>query len=97
MKKILAWIEQKLTDSSAFVKPIEKSIEDAAETKILDLLQQLHDHNIDDYKAAIEAGNTFIQHLLPFAEKSELTLADAILADIATVISESAVNNKITL
>lgn len=95
MKRVLAWF-QALTNNT-IGKSIINVAEAAAESKLDAILQDLHDSNLDDYKAAIAGGSAFIKHLQPLAAKTATTLDDEILADLQSIIATSAAKNNVTL
>jgi len=67
------------------------------ESKLEDVLQQLHDSNPDDYKAAISGGNALVKHLQPLVQKSATKIDDAVLSAIGQAVATSAEKNGITL
>ncbi len=72
---------------------LEKEGERSAEA----ILQDLHDSNIEDYKACIFGFNAGLKHLLPLVQKSPNNIDDAFFQAIDTAIRKSAANNNITL
>lgn len=99
MKKVLAWVEEKVKSllGSSTGQVAESMLANAGESKLEAILQDLHDSNLDDYKAAIEGAQAFVRHLTPLAAKTDTTIDDMVLSDIQTVITQSATKNGITL
>ena len=95
MKKLLIWIQSAV--NTTFGKAAVTMADAIIDSKLEALLQDLHDSNIDDYKATIAAGNAFFKHLIPLVAKTENTLDDAIVSDWTAVIQKSAVHNGIAL
>lgn len=73
------------------------SLAAAGKPKALELLQSLHDKNVNDYKAAIFVGNAALAKLKTVTDKSTTTIDDALVADVQDIINSSASANGITL
>lgn len=73
------------------------AIQTVGESKLKDVLQDLHDSNVDDYQAAIQGGDALIKHLQPLVTKSANKIDDAVLGALREAITESAISNGITL
>lgn len=67
------------------------------ESKLEAILQDLHDSNEGDWKAAITGGNALITHLQPLVTKSKTGIDDAIVAAISEAIQASAAANGFDL
>lgn len=67
------------------------------ESKLEDVLQDLHEKDPDAYKAAIHAGHLFVVKIQPLVTKSATKIDDAVLSAIGQAITNSAANNGITL
>lgn len=83
--------------SDFIVGLLKNSIESVGESKLEDVLQKLHDKNVDDYKAAIFAGNTLVKHLDPVVAESANKIDDALLGAVKEAVEKSAAVNGITL
>lgn len=95
MKKLLSWIQDAV--NSTFGKAAITMADSVIDSKLDSILQDLHDSNIDDYKATIASGNAFFRHLEPWVKKTATNIDDALLADWTDVITKSATKNGITL
>lgn len=95
MKKVFIWI-QNLVDST-MGKAIVSVADKALDSKLEAILQDLHDSNIDDYKATVAGLNAAFKKLQPLAAKTETTIDDAILEDWQELIIVSAAKNGISL
>lgn len=73
------------------------ALQTVGESKLQDLLQDLHDSNLDDYKATIAAGVALLKHLTPLVEKSKSKIDDAIVGALQDAIKMSAKMNGIDL
>lgn len=73
------------------------ALETVGESKLIEILQQLHDSNPDDYKAAIFGGHALTKHLVPIVTKSSTKIDDAILGAIQEAVKQSAANNGVVL
>lgn len=67
-----------------------------AESKLVPLLQDLHDSNPDDYKAAITGGHALVKHLGPLTSKSATKIDDMVVQALDNAINESAAANGIS-
>lgn len=70
-------------------------LQSVAETKLVEILQTLHDKNIDQYKAAIFGGHALVAGLLPLVEGTGTKVDDAILKALDEAITLSAAANEI--
>lgn len=77
------------------VELFSKTIADAGESKLKEVLQNLHDQNEAEYKAAIYGGHALVKRLRPLVEKSKTSIDDAVLGAIDDAINESAKANGI--
>lgn len=73
------------------------SLAAAGKPKALELLQNLHDKNEKDYKAAIYFGNAALAKLQSAAAKSETTIDDSAVSLAQDIIASSAQQNGLTL
>lgn len=83
--------------SDFLVNLLSGAIQTVGESKLKDILQDLHDSNIDDYEAAIHGGDALIKHLQPLVEKSANKIDDAILGALGEALKQSATANGITI
>lgn len=67
------------------------------ESKFEDVLQELHDKDLDAYKAVIAAGHAFVSKLKPLVLKSATKIDDAVLSAVEQAVTASAAKNGITL
>lgn len=72
------------------------ALQTVAESKLVPILQDLHDSNPDDYKAAIQGGHALVKHLMPLTAKSTTKIDDMVIAALDQAINESAAANGIT-
>jgi len=72
------------------------TLEVVGETKLVEILQQLHDKDEVQYWNAIEGGRVIVKSLLPIAAKSKSPIDDAILQSLSDAIETSAAANAIT-
>lgn len=66
------------------------------ESKLVPVLQDLHDSNPTDYDAAIRGLHAGVKHLLPLTAKSPTKIDDMILGALDTAVNESAEANGVT-
>lgn len=66
------------------------------QSKILPLLQDLHDSNLADYTAAVTGLHAGLKHLAPLAAKSSTKIDDLIIAGLNDAVNASAAANGIT-
>ncbi len=83
--------------SDFLVKTLLPTIEAVGESKLVDLLQKLHDADEEKYKAAVIAGHAFIQPLIEFVSKTDTPIDDGLVSAINESILLSAVKNSIEL
>lgn len=67
------------------------------ESKLEEVLQQLHDKDPIQYEAAIKGGNALVIALLPCVAKTGTKIDDAIVNALADAIKVSASANNIIL
>lgn len=72
------------------------ALETAGESKLMDLLQDLHDSNPADYVGAITGGHALVKHLVPLVAKSKNKIDDAIVTALDEAITASAAANGVT-
>lgn len=73
------------------------SLAAAGKPKALELLQDLHDKNEKDYKAAIFLGDAALAKLKAVTDKSTTTIDDAIVADVQDILTSSASANGLSM
>ncbi len=73
------------------------ALQTAGESKLIEILQDLHDSNPDDYKAAITGGHALVKHLVPLVTKSKSKIDDAIINALDDAINQSAAANGVDL
>lgn len=71
------------------------ALETAGESKLMDLLQELHDSNPADYQGAVTGGHALVKHLLPLVSKSKNKIDDAIVNALNDAIDQSAAANGV--
>lgn len=76
---------------------ILSSLAAAGKPKALELLQNLHDKNEKDYKAAIYFANAALAKLSDAASKSETTIDDSAVNLAQDIIESSASKNGLAL
>ncbi len=67
------------------------------ETKLVEVLQQLHDKDAVQYEAAIRGGHSLVLALLPVVVKTGTKIDDAIVNALDEAIKTSATANGIEL
>ena len=72
------------------------TLESAGESKLKDLLQNLHDQHPEEYYAAIYGGHALVNALKPIVSTTETTIDDAIIKGLDEALSASAAKNGIT-
>lgn len=72
-------------------------LETIGESKLVDVLQKLHDTNPTQYKAAIEGGHALVTSLTPIAAGTSTKIDDAILGAFSDAITASAAANGFSL
>jgi len=72
------------------------ALEGVGESQLIELLQDLHDSNLEDYEAAIQGGQALVAHLMPLVTKSKSKIDDAILNAISDAIDTSAADNGVS-
>lgn len=78
------------------VELLSGTIAQAGESKLVEVLQDLHDSNLADYKAAIAGGKALVQHLEPLVKKSKTKIDDLVISAIGDAIDLSASSNEIS-
>lgn len=76
-----------------FLNLISGTIEGAGESKLEELLQQLHDKHPDQYKAAVFGGIALANAVKPLAEKSPNKIDDAFVSALNDACRDSAAAN----
>lgn len=69
------------------------ALESIAESKLVEVLQKLHDVDAVQYEAAIDGGRALVKALSPLVKKSKSPLDDAIISALSEAIETSAENN----
>ena len=64
---------------------------------MVDLLQELHDTNPAQYKAAIQGGKALVSVLQPIVSGTKTKIDDAIINALAEALNQSAINNAASL
>ncbi len=67
------------------------------ESKLEQVLQQLHDKNPAEYEAAIRGGHALVVALLPLTQKTGTKIDDAFINALEDALNVSAAANGITL
>ena len=76
---------------------LSNSLENVGESKLIEVLQKLHDKNRDQYLAALLGGRALTLALLPVVEGTGTKIDDAIVSSLFDAIQTSAANNSIDL
>lgn len=77
-----------------FLNLIAGTIESAGESKLEELLQKLHDNDLNEWKTAIHGGISLAKALKPLAEKSSHKVDDAFVNALADACRDSAASNN---
>lgn len=83
--------------SDLIVNALLPTIEAVGESKIVDVLQKLHDSEPDKYKLVMEAGFAFITPLEKYTAGTTTKIDDGFVAAIKEAIVLSAANNGLQL
>lgn len=81
--------------SDFIVSALLPTIEAIGQAKLVDVLQKLHDTDIEKYKATVVAGHVFIKPLKEFVAKTNTKIDDGFVDAIDEAISESAAKNGV--
>ena len=73
------------------------TVETVGESKLIEVLQSLHDTNLEQYKAAIFGGVALTKALAPLVEKSGTKVDDVFIKAISEALEQSAKNNGVEL
>lgn len=73
------------------------ALQTVAESKLVPLLQDLHDSNPEDWRAAVTGGWALVNHLKPLTSKSSTKIDDMVVSALADAIKESAEANNFDL
>jgi len=74
---------------------LSAALETAGESKLIEILQQLHDKNIDQYNTAIFGGHALVKALLPITAGTKTKIDDAIIKALDEAINQSAAANGV--
>lgn len=77
-----------------FLNSLSGTIEQIAESKLVDVLQDLHDKDIVKYNAVVAAAELLTQELTPLVKKTKTPIDDAILGALAEAVQTSVDQNK---
>lgn len=73
------------------------ALQTAGESKLEEILQDLHDSNPADYKAAVTGGHALVKHLKPLVLASKTKIDNAIVDALDDAINTSAAANGVNL
>lgn len=73
------------------------AIESVGESKLVEVLQKLHDNAPDEYRAAIFGGHALASRLKPLVAKSGTKIDDALVDALHDAIHTSAAANGVVL
>lgn len=79
------------------INSLTGALQTVGESKLQELLQDLHDSNITDYEATIAAGRALLLHLAPLVAKSKTKVDDAIVGALNDAIEASAKANTVVV
>lgn len=79
------------------IELLAATITTALQSKLVDVLQDLHDSNEADYNAAIAGGNALVNHLKPITLKSKTKIDDMVVTALTGAIAASAALNSVDL
>jgi hypothetical protein len=77
------------TFTDFLLNTLSSSLETIGETKLVEVLQQLHDKNPEQYQAAILGGQALVTALLPIVSKTGTKIDDAIVKALSEAIATS--------
>jgi hypothetical protein len=75
---------------------LSASLETAGESKLIEILQKLHDKDADQYNAAVFGGHALVKALLPIVTDSKTKIDDAIIKALDEAINQSSAANGVT-
>ena len=76
---------------------LSSSLETLGESKLEEVLQQLHDKDKVQYEAAVRGGHALVLALLPVVVKTGTKIDDAIVNALDEAIKKSASDNDVIL
>ena len=79
------------------INALADGVETVGESKLVDLLQELHDNNPTQYKAAIEGGKALVSVLQPIVSGTKTKIDDAIINALSEALNQSAIKNAASL
>ena len=75
---------------------LSSTLETVGETKLIEVLQELHDKNPELYQSAIDGGKVLCNALTPVVTKSGTKIDDAIINALREAIEISEASNPVT-
>ena len=79
------------------INSLSSTLETLGESKLEEVLQQLHNKDKVQYEAAIRRGHVLVLALIPVVEKTGTKIDDAIVNALNEAINDSAEANGIVL
>ncbi len=73
------------------------TLQTVGETKLVEVLADLHEKNPTQYHAAIQGGNALVTALTPLVAKTGTKIDDALVAALKEAIDKSAAQNGVSL
>lgn len=83
--------------SEFILNRLKIELEALAESKIEQLLSNLYDKDPELHRAALIAGQQFVKHVLPLADKTKTPIDNAVLEAMGDAIAASAADYGIDL
>jgi len=77
------------------VKAVLPIVQAVGQSKLIEVLQKLHDTDNEKYQATVIAGHAFIKPLIAVVANTENTIDDGLVAAINEAIEESAKANGV--
>lgn len=76
---------------------LASTLAEVGESKLVEVLQSLHDKDLQGYKSALFGGLSFVEGITKLTDKSKTKIDDALVNAIREAIEESAKLNNIKL
>ena len=73
------------------------ALQTVGESKLMEVLQELHDKDLPKYQAALFGGHALVTALQPVVEKTGTKIDDAIVNALSDAIQQSATMNNLVL
>ena len=86
--KIPSWVE------NIFARLFSGTVGNIGESKLVRVLQTLHDTNPESYALAIEGLNVFVEAITPIIEATETKIDDNLIDSLKDAVEKSSKDNE---